>query len=142
MNNEYSSIWVHAIWFTYKRLPVLTSEIRPALLDHIREYAAAHGYQLDCINALDDHVHCLVRLQPDHAVSRFVGHIKGESSHWINRNALTLEHFAWQPRYSAFSVGFSDVEEQRSFIENQEAYHLKTTLSQELVDLFQRAHVA
>ena len=64
--------------------------------------------------------------------------IKGESSHWINQQKLTLEKFEWQDEYFAVSVSESMVDRVRNYIKNQEVHHAKKTFQEEYDLFFER----
>ncbi len=57
--------------------------------------------------------------------------IKGESSHWINKNNLTKRKFEWQTEYMGVSVSESVVDKVREYIRNQSEHHRIKTFSEE-----------
>ena len=61
--------------------------------------------------------------------------IKGESSYWWNKNALTNFKFEWQDDYMAFSVSDSIAEIVRNYIRNQEEHHRIKSLTEELEEI-------
>ncbi|MHC1702729.1 MAG: IS200/IS605 family transposase [Tenuifilaceae bacterium] len=126
-------IWIHAVWSTYKRQPFLKKEIRSDLFLHINENAKKKGIHLDHINGYVDHVHCLISLDQDQNIATIMQLIKGESSFWLNRNSLTSSKFGWQEEYFAVSVGESQIERVRKYIQNQEAHHSKVTFQDEYI---------
>jgi putative transposase len=139
MSHSYHEIWIHIIWGTKERFPVLREGIRGPLFEHIRENAHHAGIRLDVINGAADHVHCLIELGLTRNVATIVNSIKGESSHWINSQRLTPTHFAWQEGSAAFSVSASQVERVRSYILNQKSHHAARTYREE-VDAFCAAY--
>ena len=124
----YVKIWVHLIWTTKNREPFILPELKPNLLTHIKTNAGEKGITLDTINAVADHVHCLVLLKSDHTIAKVVQLLKGESSHWINSNHLVPFQFEWQDEYIAVSVSSSAVEVVRKYIGNQDKHHEKDSL--------------
>jgi REP element-mobilizing transposase RayT len=127
----YIKIWIHAVWSTYKRQPFLKKEIRSDLFLHITDNAKKKGIHLDHINGFVDHVHCLISLDQDQNIATIMQLIKGESSFWLNRNSLTQSKFGWQEEYFAVSVGESQIERVRKYIQNQEEHHRKVTFQGE-----------
>src|SRR5688572_23475380 len=97
-------VWIHFVWSTKNREPMLTDDIRARVFQHIRENARAKGIFLDYINGYIEHVHCLVSIGTEQKISEIVKLIKGESSHWINQNSLTRTKFRWQHEYFAVGV--------------------------------------
>ena len=58
-------VWIHFVWSTKDRAPLLTAEVRPTVFQHIRENAREKNIFVDFINGYDDHVHALVSLGTD-----------------------------------------------------------------------------
>ena len=134
---SYVRIWVHAVWSTKKRAPLLKKEIRNKVFMHMKYHASLKGYQVDYINGVSDHVHCLLLLREGQNLSDIMGAIKGESSHWINEHHLIKEHFGWQNDYYAVSTCVSQLKNIRHYIENQEQHHQskENKLKKELKEL-------
>ena len=132
MQHTYHKIPIHLVWSTKGRYPYIRPEIREQLQAHIRHNAAAAKIRLDCVNARPEHVHCLVDLDPAMSVAQAVNLIKGESSHWLNQQKLTKDHFAWQTGYSAFSVSREHQARVRGYINNQDRHHEKLPYDGEL----------
>jgi len=126
-----TSIWIHLIWATKNRRPILTKDLRNTLFEHIKENALLKEIQLDTIGGVCDHVHVLVRVFPDQQVSRIVQLIKGESSHWVNSRNMVPVKFEWQDEYMAVSLSRSAVYLVRQYIRNQEVHHRKKTTAEE-----------
>jgi len=101
--HTHHKIWLHFIWATKERVPLISDELRNRLLKHMKDYAIQNEIEIDAINAVEDHIHILITLIPDQSPSRIVNLLKGESSNWINRNNLIKPKFSWQRGYSVFS---------------------------------------
>jgi putative transposase len=124
-------IWLHIVWGTKNREPVLEKGLRPKLFQHILENARSKGIYLDFINGEADHVHCLATLNADMPVSKMLNLIKGEASHWANSNKIFRHKLEWADEYFAVSVSESQVEAVRNYIKNQEEHHKKYSFSAE-----------
>ena len=85
---SFIKVYVHYVWSTKNREPLLSADIRFALFNHIRENARKKNLFIDFINGYIDHVHCLISLNDDLSIGKIAQLIKGESSHWINQNKL------------------------------------------------------
>jgi REP element-mobilizing transposase RayT len=127
----YIKIWVHLVWTTKNREPILTKEIRPNIFNHIRENAENKGIYIDFINGHLEHVHCLISLGPGQNIDNILMLLKGESSNWINKNEIFREKFKWQDEYFAVSVSESAVNRVRDYIKNQEEHHRKKSFQDE-----------
>jgi putative transposase len=128
----YIRVWIHYVWSTKNRLPVLADEFRYPLFEHIKKNALLKKIYLDRINGYHDHVHCLVSLGLDQTIEKIAQLIKGESSFWYNNksgfNSLKLE---WQNEYFAVSVGESLLDTVRAYIDKQAEHHQKKTFAEE-----------
>ncbi len=131
----YTRIWVHLIWSTKNREPVLGKEIRQSLFTHIRENARAKDIYLDFINGHVDHIHSLISLGADQSIAKVAQLLKGESSHWANQQQLIPAKLEWQDEYIAVSVSDSIVDIVREYIKNQEEHHRKKSFAEEYDDL-------
>jgi len=128
---SYIKIYVHYVWSTKNRMPLLTTDIRHKVFKHIKENARDKGIYIDFINGYIDHIHCLISLNDDISISKIAQLIKGESSFWINKNKLTNTKFAWQKEYFAIGVCDDKIQIIRDYIANQDNHHIKMSFAQE-----------
>jgi putative transposase len=135
----YTKVMIHLIWSTKNRLPIISKDLKPLLLSHIKENSIAKDIYIDCLNCVEDHIHLLVSLGREQTISKVVMLIKGESSFWINKQKLITQTFEWQEEYIALSVSESGIEKVRQYIGNQEEHHKKKTFAQECEE-FLAAH--
>ncbi len=125
-------VYIHFVWSTKNRVPYLNSkELRTKVWNHIRENALEKGIFVDFVNGYSEHCHCLISLGVDQTIQKVMQMIKGESSFWINKHALTKEKFEWQDEYFAVSVSESGIDKVREYIKNQEEHHGKKTFKHE-----------
>jgi putative transposase len=134
----YLKIWVHLVWTTKNREPLLSADIRKQLFDHIRKNAAEKGIYIDFINGYIEHVHCLISLGSGQNIDKILMLLKGESSNWINKNKIFRRKFAWQDEYFAVSVSESAVNRVREYIKNQEEHHRKKSFQEEYNDFMRK----
>jgi putative transposase len=127
----YVKIWVHLVWATKYREPLLTKDIRSVVFKHIRENARKKGIYVDYINGYLEHVHCLISLKSGQNIDKIMMLLKGESSFWINKMKACPRKFEWQESYFALSVSESGVNRVRDYIKNQENHHRKKTFGNE-----------
>ncbi|MDX1618637.1 MAG: IS200/IS605 family transposase [Balneolaceae bacterium] len=135
MPKSYSSIWIHLIWTTKNRHPLLDKKFRRILYRYIKLNCEEKGYLIDTINGIEDHLHCLVRLLPGQKLSDMVRQIKGASSRWINVNGRLDLPFSWQRGYAAISVSPKQINNIRNYIRNQESHHEHWKLDEEFETL-------
>ena len=130
--HSYSRVWLHLVWATLERRPLLNKDAAVKLSGHLHEYSKSKGIymKINFVNA--DHVHTLIDLPTNLAIEEVLKLFKGESSHWINEQNLVPGKFAWQRGYGAFSVSQSGVDEVCAYIAGQEEHHRKLSFVDEL----------
>jgi len=131
MSHSYINLWVHAIWATKERRPLITPDIEKQVHNCLREQLLETGCPVRIINGMPDHVHCLFLLSRERSIAGVIKQIKGSTSHHINQNDLIMEKFAWQTGYAAFSVSNSQVDRVYRYIRNQKQHHNQKTFQQE-----------
>jgi putative transposase len=129
---SFISVWLHYVWTTKNHIPFLSDGIRGEIIAHIFENSRVKGIHLNQLNGHLDHLHALISLGATQNISEIMRNIKGESSHWINKNNLTLRKFEWQDDYYCVSVDYSHMKNLVKYIQNQVAHHSKATLDEEL----------
>lgn len=105
----------------------------------MRENAEKKDIYIDHINGIEDHVHLLISLKGEQSASEVAFLLKGESSHWVNKNELSKVKFEWQDEFIAVSVSESIIPDVRRYIRNQEEHHKKRTFKEEY-DLFMKKY--
>ena len=131
MSHSYYKLWIHAVWATKERTPLIEASVESTIHEYIAEQFAELGCPAKIINGMPDHIHCLFRLNPQKSVADVIKQIKGSSSHFVNQHDLIADKFAWQTGYSAFSVSESAVGFVYQYIQNQKTHHQKKSFHQE-----------
>ena len=127
----YIKIWLHCVWNTKRRQPLLSKEIRQKIFNHIKDYSREKKIFIDRINGSSEHVHCLISWGSNQNISKVINLLKGESSHWINSHKLIRGKFEWQDEYFAVLISESVVDKVRKYIDNQEEHHRKISFKEE-----------
>ena len=125
MSHAFPHLYVHCVWSTKYRAPILTDEIEELIYPSYRSICGDLKCGLINVNGTMDHVHLLVRLHRNVAISTLIKRIKGASSRAINNAGICVHYFQWQVGYSAFTVHHSDVERVSKYIQNQKEIHAK-----------------
>ncbi len=131
MSHSYTKIWIHAIWATKERLPLIHLNVENKIYGHLSEQLVEQECPVKIINGMPDHVHSLFLLNPKKSVADIIKQIKGSSSHFVNQDNIIPEKFSWQTGYAAYSVSESAVERVFQYIKNQKQHHLKKTSQKE-----------
>ena len=122
-----SNIYLHVIWSTWDRLPLLSDGLIREIYACIRYECRQLNVDVIAIGGIEDHVHLLVRLPTTVAVADFVKQVKGVSSRRAN-NLRGDDVFKWQGCYYYSSISKQHVGTVMSYIENQRAHHASSKL--------------
>jgi putative transposase len=127
----YTKVLIHFIWSTKNRQHLITKELKPLLLEHIKENSIKKEIFILALNCISDHIHLLVSLGTEQTIAKTAMLIKGESSFWVNKQNLLDTKFEWQDEYIALSVSYSASDKVKAYILNQEEHHRKKTFAEE-----------
>jgi putative transposase len=131
MPDSCTHVYVHLVWTTWDRAPLITAGLRR------RVYAciAAKCEELRCelleIGGTEDHMHVLARVHSLVSVAELAKGMKGASSHLVNHDLAPGGFFRWQGNYGAFSVGEREIQPVRDYIRRQEEHHANDSLRPE-----------
>ncbi|CAN5640228.1 IS200/IS605 family transposase [soil metagenome] len=134
-----SKLMVHFIWTTKKRQPIITKKLKPLLLSHIKTNSIEKGIYIDCMNCVEDHIHLLISLGREQTSSKVAMLIKGESSHWVNKQKICDYKFEWQKDYLSIGICENRIPIVRKYIANQAMHHEKKSYEEEFKEIL-KAH--
>lgn len=129
--HSYSRVWLHVIWATLERRPLLTKSAAAKLSGQLYQYASEKGIYMKINFVNSEHVHALIDLPTKLSIEEMMHLLKGGSSHWINENKLLPGKFGWGRGYGVFSVSHSGVEEVAKYIADQDEHHRKKSFAEE-----------
>jgi putative transposase len=129
MRHNFTQLYVHLVWATWDRLPLITPSIKEQIYKVISYECNQLGCQIVAIGGVEDHVHLLTGFPAHVAISELVKQIKGSSSHCVVNQIQPNEFFKWQGGYAAFSVNHEDLTPIATYIRNQVAHHRQQTLN-------------
>jgi REP-associated tyrosine transposase len=131
MGAPYTQLYIHCVWATWDRLPILTTALERPVYAAITAKCQELKSPLIAIGGMPDHVHLLLRIHPAVSVADLVKGVKGSSSHLVTHQLCPGEFFKWQGSYGAFTLGKQDVPRVRTYIERQKSHHQTQDLWQE-----------
>ncbi len=142
MANTYSQIYVQVVFAVEGRQNLIWPENNDELQKYIGGIVSGQKQKLIAINNLPDHLHLLVGLKPDIALSNLVRDVKAGSSKFINEQHWVVGRFSWQEGFGAFSYSRSQLGAVIRYIENQQMHHARKTFREEYVELLEKFNVA
>ena len=142
MPNTYTQIYIHIVFAVKGRQSLIPKQHKTELHGYIMGIINNKKQTLIQINSMPDHVHILIGLTPDTAISDLVRDIKAHSSKFINQKRWVLGRFEWQEGFGAFSYARSQLNDIVNYIKNQEKHHLKKTFREEYFEILELFKVA
>ena len=143
MPQSLAKVLVHMVFSTKERRPMLRDA---GLRAELHSYLGGILNNLQCqsiiVGGVEDHVHLLSSLSRTSAMADIVKEVKRGSSLWIKERAPAMADFAWQNGYGIFSIGYSQIEEVRRYIAEQERHHQKYSFQDEFRMLLRRYEIA
>jgi putative transposase len=140
MPQSLSQTIIHLIFSTKDREPFLDEAIKESMHAYLATMARDRDRGWECyrVGGVADHVHFALRQPRTDTQSEFIGHIKRNSSKWIQQQGKGYASFAWQRGYGAFSVGYSQLPALVDYIKKQEEHHRSRTFQEEYRDLLKK----
>jgi len=117
------AIFIHLIWVTWDRQPLLTPELAPRVQRVVADKASDGGAEVLAIGGVEDHLHLLVRLPATVNVATLMKQIKGGSAYFIAQQLTPGSNFRWQGSYGAFSIGRQQIGAVCAYIARQREHH-------------------
>ena len=134
----YWKLYYHFIWSTKNRLPLIDSVLEAELYRAIAAKAKDMGGFIHGIGGVEDHVHLVASIPPKIAPAKFIGDVKGNSSHFINHVIKPDFEFYWQDEYGVLSFGEKNLSSVVRYIHNQKQHHAYGTLIAEMERMDER----
>lgn len=138
MARSYRSIFLHVVFSTKERRPVLNAEFQPRLHAYLGGAIRGTGGMAIAVGGWIDHVHLLLAPGTGFVVEDFVKEIKRASNAWLRDEGLADGGFHWQGGYGAFSIARWDLDKVAAYVREQEVHHAKTSFADELRKLLER----
>lgn len=141
MGNTYTSLYIHYIFSTKNRLPLIVPEMQDRLFPYMTGIAKQNNMKALAVGGMPDHVHILLSLPATISISKAIQIIKGNSSKWINENFDTSGLFSWQKGYGVFTVNISILQDTVRYIQNQAVHHRHKSFEEEYLDFLKKNEV-
>lgn len=138
MSHSYISAYYHCVFSTKERRKQIDEALQGRLWPYLGGIARENRMSALSIGGVADHVHLLLSMPSTLSIAEAMQRIKGASSQWIHEEFQGRRDFAWQEGYGAFSVGVSQIDATKRYIENQRDHHSKQTFEEEYVAFLER----
>ena len=123
MKRSKSEIFLHSVWATKHREPLVTRDLRAQLYPFIRAEAQRLRCQVLALDGMAYHVHLIVRTPSIVCASQLMKQVKGTSSAFANDFLRRTPYFRWQEGAGTFSLCEPILSRAILYVENQEHHH-------------------
>jgi putative transposase len=123
----YWRLFYHLVWGTKNGEPLIEPEWENSLHNVIAAKAADLGAFVHAVGGIETHIHLVASVPPKIALSKFVGQVKGNSSHFVNHELGVETPFAWQAEYGVVSFGGKRLDLIVKYVKNQRSHHTEGT---------------
>ncbi len=104
INHGYGQNTYHLVFVPKYRWPVFNNEaVKLECKKAFYSTASRYGFNIHCLQIMDDHVHLFVDFKPNYSVSKVVQLFKGYSAHQILTNSTWVRK--WYKRGHFWSAG-------------------------------------
>jgi putative transposase len=117
-------LYVHLVWTTREREPLIDSELARFLCRFLRAIARKERAYILEIGMVQTHLHLLARVHPTVPISTLVKRLKGASSAVAAKEGLGKHgRLYWGKGYSVDSVSGRALGSVRTYLRDQQAHH-------------------
>ena len=135
MANTYTQLYIHFVFAVKFRQALIQPQWEERMHKYITGIVHSNHHKLLAINSVPDHIHMFIGLDPKQSISELMRLVKGDSSEFVNKQALTVSKFQWQDGYGAFSNSRSQINEVVNYIKMQKQHHQKKTFKEEYLKM-------
>lgn len=129
MSQSLAKVYLHIIFSTKHRQPLISEEIRPNVQAYFVKVGTNLGSFTEEIFMMPDHIHWLCTLPRTITIADLVKNVKISSS--FKFKEIVHPNFEWQKGYGTFSVSQSKLETVKRYIQNQTEHHRKLDFQEE-----------
>ena len=90
---------------------------------------------------MPNHIHILIGMRPNIALSDLVRDIKSSSSNFINSKKWVKGKFNWQIGFGAFSYSNSQLDNVIKYVLNQEEHHKRKSFKEEYLEFLSKFEI-
>ncbi|MFG6104500.1 IS200/IS605 family transposase [Leptothoe sp. EHU-05/26/07-4] len=116
-------LYYHLVWATKNREPLITEAHEQLLYPDIRSRADRLGCISYAIGGTEDHIHLILSIPPNLAITEVVKQLKGGSSYTLNQRVPIADKFRWQKEYGVFSLGRKQLDRAVKYVRHQKEHH-------------------
>jgi len=140
--NTYTQIYIQVVFAVQGRQCLIQPDHKEEIYRYITGIVTNQGQKVIQINGVADHIHLLIGMKPNIALSDLVRDVKAGSSKFINEKRWIKGKFNWQEGFGAFSYGHSQLDQVIRYIRDQEKHHQQNAFKNEYLTLLRKFDIA
>ncbi len=113
----------HIVFCTRRRLKTLVPSCHESVYRYITSFLKERKCHLYQVNGTENHIHLLIDLHPNIALSSLVRDMKAYSSKLIKESGWSLIFDGWAKEYYACTISPSHIDSTVRYIANQKEHH-------------------
>ena len=142
MSQTLCNLLIHGVFHKKRTAPDIRRDDQTRLNSFIQRTCEAHKCPCLIANGPGDHIHFLIVVSPEMALSHLVGEMKRTSTLFLKQCDATYYHrFQWQSGYGGFSVSEKLRDAVYQYIAQQEEHHKRYSVQDEFELLLRNAGV-
>ena len=141
MPDTYSQMYVQVVIVVKYRQALIQKPWKDELYKYITGIITNKGQKLLRINGVENHLHLLINIKPNIALSDLMRDIKANSSGWISVQKFCNHKFQWQEGFGAFTYSKSQLDNVIKYIDDQEEHHKKQSFKDEYISFLKKFDV-
>ncbi|WP_294245963.1 IS200/IS605 family transposase [uncultured Chryseobacterium sp.] len=131
MPQSLNKIYIHIVFSTKNRKPLISDDIKEELFN----YLGGICKNLECnpiqVGGYKDHIHILCLLSKKITLIKLLEELKSSSSKWMKTKDVKFSSFYWQSGYGVFSVNPTEIDIVTDYIQRQEEHHKVKSFQEE-----------
>jgi len=142
MANTYTQIYIQVVFAVQGRQSLIQPDHKEEIYKYITGIVTNQGQKMLQVNGMADHIHLLIGMKPNIALSDLVRDVKSDSSKFVNEKRWVKGKFNWQEGFGAFSYGHSQLDQVIQYIREQEKHHQQNSFKNEYLTLLRKFDIA
>ena len=125
MGHSKVEYYLHLVWGTYQREPMLTGDTEELVYACTR----AELWRMNCtvlaIGGIEDHLHLVIEPPATLGPAQIAKQVKGSTSRFVAMKGVA---FKWQAGYGCFSLSRPHLNAAIPYVQNQKRHHARKNL--------------
>ena len=141
MANTYTQLYIQIVFAVKGRENLISENNRIELEQYICGIVNNHKSKPLAVYCNPDHLHILLGLHPEIAISDFTRDVKSSSSKFITGKKWLKKKFHWQDGFGAFSYSRSQIDPVIKYIMNQAEHHKTYSFKNEYLSILRKSEI-